>query len=354
MNDAILKQVYEDDDEDSSKEWERIKGFVGGANKTSKHPLQQELDRKKMREPEHFAEGGSVMDDYTDFKPKLSLAPSTTDQILNTPPQQPVIPPVNAPQAPIVPPMGQNPTPPGSAQPAPVSAPSGTSYDDQASKVLGGMTPEKLEQLRQTVNSQSKPPLIGAGIAGIGDAIASVGGVKGEHMKDTMNSIQQNKEMRMKLPGEMAAMGKEQYGISNELQAKDPASPYSKIVQNSYRGTLKEMGATDQDVNKMPASTIHDVVSGRIEFKKAMAEIENTAEFRKATLAQTSTNQREQRKQGAAKGLADLGLVGGMVHPEVRKEYESELNQGTTEFNHAEIAPGTKYQAPDGTWRIKK
>ena len=46
--------------ENDTDDWEQIKGWVGGANKDTKHPIAQEIERLNRKKPQHFDEGGDV------------------------------------------------------------------------------------------------------------------------------------------------------------------------------------------------------------------------------------------------------------------------------------------------------
>lgn len=290
------------DDEKESPEWKRIKDYVGGANKASEHPISQELKRLQARQPEHFDDGGIAGDELPGLMGDLTPGSSSQQPGPVLPPVAPrgTLPPPAAPPVAGVPPVvPRNPAVP--AAPAPTDA----TYDKKASDILGGITPEAIQRLMENLNQQGKKAQIGAGIAGIGDAIASVGGQTPGHMKNAEDIIQKEKELGMKLPGEMAAMGKERFGLSEQLQAKDPASPFSKVTQNANRQLLKSMGATDADINTMPATAINDVVGHQVTLQEALARIAQEGKYQQGMLENTKA----QTQQGAAKALADRGII---------------------------------------------
>jgi hypothetical protein len=240
-----------------SENWDRIKNFMGGRNKPSKHPLEQELERREAREPEHFDEGGMAGDIPLDFDPnKPADAPRGT------------IP--GVPAAPVIPPVAPNPV----SVPAGVpSTPMDASMDKQATDVMGGVTPETINRLMESLNHQNRVGQIGAGIAGIGDAISSVGGVKGEHMKNAEDMLQKNRDVAMKIPGEMAAIGKEKYGLSKELGGDEPGSVRSFTAQNANMPLLSKMGMTPEQIRLMPASLIDGIRSGAISAEEAKLKV---------------------------------------------------------------------------------
>jgi hypothetical protein len=277
-------------DEDSSDEWEQIKDYVGGANKQSKHPLQMEQDRIQRRKPQHMDEGGTagILDglnvgpapDGSDTDPRL--APHPIGQAPIQAPAQPA-------QAPVAPPAVGTPPPTVAAQPAPATAPTDASYDAQASKALGGVTPEMIQALAAKFARPTAGQAVGMGVAGIGDAIASVGGREPGHMKNAMDMFQKNREMQMKVPEAMAAAGKEKFGLSQTLQNKDPASPYSKIAQQTYGTDLIKMGLTKDQVAKMPADLIGDLMSKKVTLTEALARIQETGAYQQGMLENTRT-----------------------------------------------------------------
>jgi len=335
-------------DEDSSPDWDRIKSFVGGANKASKHPLDQEMERLKMRKPQHMDEGGTAIPFDLGMGDLPINQPDPLNK-LNIPQRTPQIAPQAVNPAPTAP--SPIPTPPVSS--SPISAPTDASYENKASNILGGITPEKINELMQTLNQGGKRAQLGAGLAGIGDAIASVGGQNPGHMKNSEEMIQQNKEMGMKLPGEMAAIGKEKYGLSQELQAKDPNSPYSKVVQNSERPTLKKLGWTDAQISSVPATAIQDASKNSLTFEDTQAKLkleqtEKTLGFglQKEQIEATKGNQQAQRQQENTKMKLEHPFLNALGKV-------PDVSSGAG-FDHSSIPVGQKYQAPDGTWRIKK
>ena len=369
--------------EDSAKEWERIKGFVGGANKPSKHPLQQEMERAKMKEPQHLYPGGNV--EGNEDLPQLlgDLTPGSSTQLpINTSPSVPDVPHGTLPGANLpISPLG-SPTPRSPAatlpqgMPSPVSTPQGLnsspsdqSYTDQASKILGGVTPEKIQQLMDSLNSQSRRGQIGAGIAGIGDAISSVGGIKGEHMKNAEDFLQKNKEMGMKIPAEMAAVGKENYGLAEQLKDKDPNSSLSKVAQKTYGPDLIKMGLTQDQVVKMPASLIGDLFSKKVTLEDAKARIEQEGSYQRGMLQNTRMGleqsgahnkveekiAQEGKKQEEAKALANKGMfksildmVPGTAGHTANKVLEKQAMEGenkqTGPFGQETVKDGKTYE----------
>lgn len=289
-------------EKDNSPDWERIKSFVGGANKASKHPLEQEMERRKQREPEHMADGGTVGgfdiggsgSDTQRMGGRLPLQIDPRGTIPNVPgvPALPNVAPQVAPRpilpAPAAPPVAVSPSPmPDSGSDAGI--------DDQATKIMGGITPETINRLMESLNRQGKVGQIGAGVAGIGDAIASVGGQNPGHMKNAQDLIQKNKESALKVPGEMAAIGKEHYGLTKELGGDDPTSKRSFVAQEANRPLLSKMGFTPQEIKKMPASLIDGIRSGAITRENALATINAEAAYKTAGL-DLQSKQLEQTK----------------------------------------------------------
>lgn len=287
-------------------DWEQIRNWVGAANKDTKHPLHQEIERLNRQKPEHFDEGGEAGDDLEDV-PRGTMAP--------------VVP---APAAPIP----------------------DSSYQQKANQALGGITPETIQRLEQSLNHADKRALPGEAIAGIGDAIASVGGQKGEHMKGAQDLVNQRREEALKIPGEMASIGKERYGVTKELAGEAPDSMRSFVAQNANRSLLKQMGFQDADIKKMPASLIDGIRSGAITLEDAKAQLglkaatlglqEKQAE---ATIGHQKTEEgiaKEGRAQEAAKTLANKGMfksildmIPGTAGYKATEVLENQENEGS-------------------------
>ena len=318
-----MKTVPNTDEDDSSKEWERIKNFVGARNKPSKHPLIQEAERQNMREPQHFDEGGDV-------QPPIDVIPD------NTPP---------------------TPTP---------TAPTGT--DKTVNSALGGVTPEMLQALQEKLNTGNKWGQVGAGIAGIGDAIQSVGGIKGNNMQGAEEAIQRNRENTIKGVEMQAGAGKQKYELVKEIGNDDPASMRSLTAQQANLPLLTKMGFTPEEVKKMPASLIQGVRDGSISLEKARgelalqtAQLEATTGLRKEAQGNEKENQRVQRIAEITKELSALGVTGrNVTNRDQAKALQAELDKlqggggNSQPFDHSSIPSGTKYTAPDGTTRIKR
>ena len=317
------------EEEDSAKEWERIKDFVGSAKRSPKHPLIQEAERQKAKEPQHFDDGGPVQPEIPEIVPD------------NTPP--------SAPPAPTQPPM---------------DAGSGAA----TTAAMGGVTPEMLKALADKLNTQNKWGQVGAGVAGIGDAIQSVGGIKGGHMEAAENLIQRNRENQLKTPEMMMAAGKEQYGLGKQIGEDDPNSEWSKTAQFTYGPDLMKLGLSKEEVQKMPRSLIGDLMSKKVSLEEARgriameeAQLNATTGLRKDAQGNQKENDRVQRIAEITQQLAKLGITGrNVTDRDQAKALQAELDKlqgggaGGGEFDHGSIPPGTKYQAPDGTWRVKK
>jgi hypothetical protein len=290
-------------DEESSEEWEKIKDFVGGANRKAKHPLQLEQERAKRRVPQHM-EGGGTAGMSKDF-PKLAQPPGTgvlvpgLGQAANQPP---AVAPQTPPQQPAAPPAVATPPAAAPAQPAPPAAPTDAAYEGQANKIMGGVTPEMLQQLAQKFARPTAGQAVGMGVAGIGDAIASIGGREPGHMKQAEERFQKNRELQMGVPEKMAALGKEKFGLTETLQAKDPNSPYSKVIQNSERPNLKAIGWTDKQISKAPAVAVQDAVKNGLTYADTQAKYglekaihEETIGLQKSQLENTKQYQKGQQ-----------------------------------------------------------
>jgi hypothetical protein len=284
------------DDETQTDEWEKIKDWAGGANKQPKHPIAQELERIQRRKPQKMDEGGVAGDDPN--KILQEIAPPGTGILTPSPARAPMPPPQVPPMAqtpPQAPSPVQTPPPAVPAQPAPVPAPTAQNYDQQASSVLG-TNPQELKAFLEKTNQPNWRQGVGLGLTGMADALSRAGKSNSNYEEQYGQRMQQGKENLSAIPGKVAEMGKEQYGLSEQLQAKDPNSPYSKVVQNSERPTLKQLGWTDDQIGKVPAVAIQDAVKNNLTYEDTQAKFG----LEEATIKQTGAYQQGMLKNTAA------------------------------------------------------
>ena len=261
------------DEDESAKEWERIKDFVGARNKPAKHPLIQEAERQRAKEPQHFDEGGDVQPAIPEIVPD------------NTPPT----------------------APPATTQP-PMDAGSGAA----TTAAMGGVTPEMLKALADKLNTQNKWGQVGAGIAGIGDAIQSVGGINGGHMKAAEDLIQRNRENQLKTPEMMMAAGKEKYGLGKEIENDDPTSMRSFTAQQANKSFLLGLDFKPEEIGKIPASMIDGLRSGALQRDEVRERIKSDKAIKEMgfglqgkQIDATIDNQSEARRLQASKDQQD-------------------------------------------------
>lgn len=345
----------------NSEEWNKIKGWMGGANGKKDHPLVQEA--KRAQRVQKFDEGGEVgLDDETlkFLQPQGAglIAPSAAQ----SQPQMPA--PVQAPvQAPLQPPTTQMPPQPIGPPVAPIQSPSS---DSQANSILG-TNPQELEAFLQKVNQPNWRQQVGAGVTGLADAFSRAGGSNSDYERQYNERVQQGKQNMSAIPEKVAGLGKEKFGLTQTLDAQNPDSQYSKINQATYGPDLLKMGLTAQQISKMPASLIGDLLGKKITLEEAKARIGETAAFHEATNlnARIGLEQagRHQENEDTDKAIArqtekDKAIAGGSVIPFVgpsHSEKQSAFHRlaGDNDFDHTSIPPGTIYKAPDGTMRRK-
>lgn len=291
--------------ETNSDEWDKIKGWLGAANGKKDHPLVQEA--RRAQRVQKFDDGSGDVEPDADIQKLLQpqgaglIAPSA----FKPPVAQPA--PVQAPMAPQrapIQPPAQMPT----QTPAPaVPAPQGPDSGSQVNQILG-TSPQELEQFLQKVNQPNWRQQIGAGVTGLADAFSRAGGSNSDYEKQYGERVQQGKENMSAIPGKVAELGKEKFGLSQTLDAQNPSSPYSKTNQATYGPDLIKMGLTLQQVSKMPASLIGDLLGKKITLEEAKARIEETGAYQQGMLANTAQNQKAQIQQGAARDLENRSL----------------------------------------------
>ena len=268
--------------ETNSDEWDKIKGWMGAANGKKDHPLVQEA--KRVKRVQKFDEGaGDVQPDEETMKflqPQGAglIAPSASQPAPALPPPPLQAQPLQAPMQP--PPQMPLPAmPPSSPQPTP-------SYSSQAANDLG-TSPQELAAFIQKANTPTTGDTIRGAGASLADALGRAGG-------SNPNYLEQNNKVELARRGELsqiptkgAEVGKEKFGLSQTLGAQDPNSQYSKINQATYGPDLIKMGLTQEQVSKMPASLIGDLLSKKITLDEAKARIEETAAYQQGMLQNT-------------------------------------------------------------------
>lgn len=273
---------------------EEIKNWVVINQKDQRHPVEKMVEREKAtgNDIPMMASGGVVPQDPDE------IDPADIDALQA---QAAAIPPVQAPF----------PKTQGIINPSPVSAPAAASvdYGAQADKIMGS-TPES----RQAIFDRTQAPSLGNTIAsfgaGLGDAIArSYGHDSGaQHQKTLQGMIEGRNQAYLQNEKEKAAMGKERFAISQQLESKAADSPLSKQLQQTYGPLLKKIGFADEDISKMSASNIADLTGKSVDMLKAESE--------------------------AAMAAASLGLNTYKVKSEVenqKAERESKAEKGRTE-----------------------
>ena len=124
------------------------------------------------------------------------------------------------------------------------------------------------------------------GAAGLSDAImqgvaraGSSGNLKG--MRENENQLSNEVSGTMQKANEQKM---QQMSAQMKLAQEYPASPISKIAQQTEGPTLIQLGAKPQDIAKMPASLIGDLLAKKITLQDALARIEETATTNRAMI----------------------------------------------------------------------
>jgi hypothetical protein len=197
-------------------------------------------------------------------------------------------------------------------------APTDQDFMDRANKMLG-LNPQDQAAFLRLLGDKSQKGQIGAGIAGIGDAIAS-GGTLGKVNPGNMNraeDIIQNKE-KAGMEGMQTIRGNQEKAteLGLKLQANDPNSPLSKYAQKAYGSLGKKLGI---DLSHASASLISDITGKGVAALNDEAELalkQASLGLQKEQIEATIGNQKAERanaeagrKAEAAKALAGRGIL---------------------------------------------
>ncbi len=280
-----------------------------------------------------YAEGGMV--DPNDLLGQI--APAGTGLLSPSP----------APQPPDQAPIPAPPIAPMAAPKAPIStgpAPTDADYMAKANKLLG-LDANQTASFMKMLGDRSQKAQLGAGIAGIGDAIAS-GGTLGKVNPGALNKSEElisNRE-NAGVAGMQTIRGNQEKAqeLGDKLQSRDPKSPLSKYAQRAYAGVGKKIGL---DLSNAPASLIADVTGKGVDALNT--EMLNQMklmqlDLQKKTLEATTANQKSERdiatagrRSEAAKALAGrstlqsiAGAIPFTAANKAKSTLESEMNMG--------------------------
>lgn len=285
----------------------------GGDAGADQSEAQKAMNVDAPSEIKNYADGGVI----TPNQDLMDVAPPGTG--LLSPSPVPLPPPaVGLTPAAVpggMPPRAAAPMPP--MPPAAAPAPTDQSYMDRANKMLG-LNPQDQASFMKLLGDKSQKAQIGAGIAGIGDAIAS-GGTLGKVNPGGLGKSEdliQGKE-NAGISGMQTIRGNQEksFDVSQKMQAQDPQSPLSKYAQKAYAGIGKKLGL---DLSHASAALIGDVSGKGVEALNT--EYQNQLkmmglDLQKKQVEATIGNQRAERdiaREGhqadAAKTLADRGI----------------------------------------------
>lgn len=221
------------------------------------------------------------------------------------------------PAAPAMPPAvsGAKPAIPGAPQP-----PALTDQDfmNKANSILG-LNPQEQAGFMKLLGQNQKNAQIGAGIAGIGDAIAA-GGTLGKVNPGGLNRSEDIASNATKegIEGMQTIRGNQEKAqeLADKLEQRDPNSPISKWAQKAYGSVGKKLGL---DLSHASAQLIGDVAGKGVdalntEFQNQLKMMQ--LDLQKKQLAATVENQKAERQiaeegrtSEAAKTLANRGII---------------------------------------------
>lgn len=324
----MIKQVHKDTkDSRPDESWriaraeskEPIAGYMKDDDKDEQGWMDLPADVREEgpgpNEIPNYDEGGVVDADPNALLQKL--APTGSGMIAPSP----AAPPPMAAPGPIAPPVSSAPAP---APPKPAT-PALTDQDfmNRANKMLG-LGPQDQAGFMKLLGDRSQKGQIGAGLAGIGDAIAS-GGTLGKVNPGALarsEDIIQGKE-KAGIEGMQTIRGNQEkaFETADKLELRDPKSPLSLWAQKAYGPVGKKIGI---DLSNAPASMIADITGKGVEALNT--EYQNQLkmaglDLQKKQVEATIGNQKAERdiaREGhqaeAAKTLAGRGLFSTLAN----------------------------------------
>jgi hypothetical protein len=155
---------------------------------------------------------------------------------------------------------------------SPTPAPTDADYMDKASKMLG-LDQGQQAAFMQMLAKNSQKGQIGAGIAGIGDAIASggtLGKVNPGALGRTEDIINNNEKTGIEGMQTLRENQGKTVDLQQKLEAQDPNSPLSKYAQKAYGNIGKKIGI---DLTHASAALISDVTGKGVDVLAHEAEL---------------------------------------------------------------------------------
>lgn len=258
-----------------------------------------------------FAEGGQVPDPNAILQ---EIAPPGTGMLTPSPSRGTPM----APQA-VPPPVPQEVAAPAPMAPPKPSVPGLTDQDfmNKANKMLG-LGPDQQAGFMKLLGGNAQKAQLGAGLAGIGDAIAS-GGTLGKVNPGALNKSEDLIQSRTNegIQGMQTIRGNQEkaFEVADKLEARDPQSPLSKWAQKAYGSIGKKLGL---DLNNASAALIGDVTGKgvealNVEYQNQLKQMGLSLQQRQveATIGNQKAERdiaREGHQAEAAKTLADRGI----------------------------------------------
>ena len=280
----------------------------------------EDIEAAKEEELPHFDEGGEVgadqpVDPNQDLK---DMAPAGSG-LLSPAPFAPIQP---ANPAPI---DNAPPPPPAPIAPAPQNVQRGTipateptdqDFMLKANKLLG-LDPGQQAAFMKLLGDRSQKGQIGAGIAGIGDAIASggtLGKVNPGNLQRSEDLIQNKQKEGIEGAQLLRGNQKDNFELGQTLRGNSPYSPaLQKALVTQFHVPAALAGAPRDVINKM-LDPIAQTQLKEAEIAETEAYRGSTIDLQKSQLAATVANQKAQqenaereRKQEAAKALLSRG-----------------------------------------------
>ncbi len=318
---------------------------------------------------DNAATGGYIHGD--DDQPEMmdTLMGGTSDQKapVPTPPPPPIpiakpamapAPQANVPPQ-VAPTQAQSPQLPG--MPASVTPDEISNYVNTGKMKANQFGPQEQLALNQALNARQNSfgSKATSGLKGFADAlmmgVARAGNPGWQQQYE--GEEQQNRQNQMgalKGAGE-ANLQQLQTGMS--LDKMDPKSPLSKTAQSSYAPLFEDLGYPKGALNGMSAANIESAMAlmGTYGGAKMQARIKEAElqEQKNQLAASISHQQSEENIAQQGRSLEEKKLQ--MEHPIFSLFGKGGSSEApSSPFDHGSIPVGQKYQAPDGSWRVKK
>jgi hypothetical protein len=326
-------------------------------------------DIDEVNDPEyegtpHMADGGIIGFDPDKLQGDLSqgtsdqippvagvFSPPPKNQLFQEPPMEKTM------QGTMAQPVGSQPKLPG--MPPGIGSDEIMRYIQQQKGQLNKFGPQQQVDLENNLINQrnSFGSKLTSGLKGFGDAlmqgVARAGNPGWQQQYENQQMAQGQEQLGTLQKAHEGQIQQTKMGM--DLDMANPTSSISKAYKESFIPIFEKLGYSPKAVDKMSGAQVATVADTAVKYADTQTKLEIQKALMEIDALKTQagiTNAQQERLQAneTLKAQHPIQNIFGMI-PNIGKTAGTGV---TPPFNHATIASGETYQAPDGTWRKKQ